>query len=134
MTAKELADYIQCRLLEEGFIIQRYNAYSTASIYLKLDYGACNSIRISDHRGKQHLKYRYNIGSFVKCFSKEKDKYDRFYYRDDKVDNLIKKVISDKKQKLEQYGKEKYECFMRRNQNENLDKSGFWKQAYLVKE
>ena len=47
-----LADYIANRLISEGFIVQRYNAYTTNSIYLKLDYGVCNSIRISDHPGK----------------------------------------------------------------------------------
>ena len=47
-----LADYIAKRLISEGFTVQRYNAYTTNSIYLKLDYGVCNSIRISDHPGK----------------------------------------------------------------------------------
>ena len=47
---QNIADYIQSKLLEYGFKIQRYNAYSTNSIYLKLDYGVCNSIRISDHK------------------------------------------------------------------------------------
>ena len=44
-------------LLEKGFIVQRYDSVTTNSIYLKLDYGMCNSIRISDHKGKKHLSY-----------------------------------------------------------------------------
>lgn len=90
-----LADSIAKRLIAEGFTVQRYDAYTTNSIYLKLDYGVCNSIRISDHPGKKYLKYRYNIGSFVKEYRKEKDRFDRFYYRADKSKNMIKKIIED---------------------------------------
>ena len=50
-----IADYIVDSLLTYGFTIQRYNAYKTSSVYLKLDFGVCNSIRISDHDGKEHL-------------------------------------------------------------------------------
>ena len=88
-----LAESIARKLIAEGFIVQRYGAYTTSSIYLKLDYGVCNSIRISDHPGKRYLKYRYNIGPFVKEFRTEKDKYDRFYYRADKAKNMLKRII-----------------------------------------
>lgn len=132
MTIEGLAAYIQGRLLNEGFVIQRYDAYSTDSIYLKLDFGVCNSIRISDHKGKKHLKYRYNIGPFVNKFAIVKEKYDRFYYRADKADRLVKKVISDRNQKLEQYGEARYREFMNENQNLNSGKNGFWKMAYVV--
>ena len=43
---ENLADSIANRLAREGFIVQRYDAKTTDSIYLKLDYGVCNSIRI----------------------------------------------------------------------------------------
>jgi hypothetical protein len=47
-----IADAVIKELTAAGFVIQRYDAFSTNSIYLKLDYGLCNSIRISDHRQK----------------------------------------------------------------------------------
>ena len=50
---KALADSLSERFLAEGFTVHRYDAYSTSSVYLKLDCGMCNSIRISDHRGKK---------------------------------------------------------------------------------
>lgn len=62
----QVADTLCRRLLSAGFIVHRYDAYSTNSIYLKLDCGVCNSIRISDHTGKGYLKYRYNIGSDIR--------------------------------------------------------------------
>ena len=63
---KELAGYLCKRLIAEGFTVQRYDAYKIDSVYLKLDFGVCNSIRIGNHPRKRYLKYRYNIGSFIK--------------------------------------------------------------------
>ena len=132
MTNKELAAYIQDKLLNEGIIIQRYDAYSTDSIYMKLDFGICNSIRISGHKGKKYLKYRYNIGQFVSKFAIVKDRYERFYYRADKSDELVKKVISDRNQKIEQYGETRYKELMLKNQSQNSGMAGFWKSAHVV--
>lgn len=47
--------------LKDKVVIHRYDAYSTNSIYLKFDYGVANSLRISDHPGKRHLRYRFNL-------------------------------------------------------------------------
>lgn len=66
LTNQEIADYLSEELKNNGFTVHRYDAFSTKSIYLKLDYGVCNSIRISDHNGKKYLKYRYNIGEGIK--------------------------------------------------------------------
>lgn len=58
VTIQSIADSLIHTLSQAGFTIQRYDASTTDSIYLKLDYGVGNSIRIS---GKKHLNYRYNI-------------------------------------------------------------------------
>ena len=60
-TIKKIADDISRSLLEEGFDILRYDSYSSNSVYLKIDFGVCHTIRISDHPGKKHLHYRYNV-------------------------------------------------------------------------
>lgn len=67
MTGKlaELADEIQVELVKRGFTVHRYDAFTSKSVYLKLDYGACGSIRISDHRGYKHLHYMWNIGTWI---------------------------------------------------------------------
>lgn len=127
-----LADSIAKRLIAEGFTVQRYNAYTTNSIYLKLDYGVCNSIRISDHPGKKYLKYRYNIGSFVKEYRKEKDKFDRFYYRSDKSKNMVKKIIEDREAKKLRYGEDGYKKLMQKSKNENAGTLGFWSKAVTL--
>lgn len=60
MENKKIADSLQRSLINNGFVVQRYNAYSTDNIYLKLDYGVCNSIRVSD---RQHEKLIEQITS-----------------------------------------------------------------------
>ena len=129
---ENLANAITKKLIAEGFTVQRYDAYTTSSIYLKLDYGVCNSIRISDHPGKKYLKYRYNIGSFVKEYREEKDKYDRYYYRIDKEKNMIKKIINDRDFKKSRYGESGYEKLMQKSKNENAGNLGFWSKAVLL--
>lgn len=129
---KELAKYVSDRLLDEGFIIQRYDAYSTDSIYLKLDYGAANSIRISSHPGKKHLRYRYNIildGQTEDVM----DTYIRHYYKPDDVDSMLEVIIAKKKDDIQKYSITGYQKCMQMNikEHEN-DKKGFWVQSRIL--
>lgn len=132
MSVIKIAKILCKQLVEAGFIVQRYDAYSTNSIYLKLDYGVCNSIRISDHPGKKHLKYRYNIGPFITEYKYVRDKFPRFYYRQDRIRNLIKKILEDKQEKINKYGMCNYQKFMEQNQIDNSDSEGFWRNAKIV--
>lgn len=131
MTIIQCANKIEEMLRSKGFVIQRYNAYSTQSIYMKLDYGVCNTIRISDHPGKQHLQYRYNL-----IFGGEnniiEDKYIRYYFNENSVKDLLMQILFDKEAKLQKYGKEKYRSFMVKNMTEHQDDKGFWRDAKLV--
>ena len=54
--ANTLVNFLHSR----GIKVMRYDAFSTNSIYLKLDYGLLYSVRLSDHPGKQYLAYRFN--------------------------------------------------------------------------
>ena len=129
---KNLADSIANRLAGEGFVVQRYDAYTTDSIYLKLDYGVCNSIRISSHAGKKHLKYRYNIGPYIDGFHVVKDKYDRFYYPVDEMEDMIAQIIDDREIKLSRYGCESYAEYMLKNKRDKASSPGFWREAVLL--
>ena len=130
---KSLAEVIQESLLEDGFVVQRYDAYSTDSIYLKLDYGVCNSIRISNHEGKKYLRYRYNIGSHIPKYRMAHDRYERYYYPACQVTVLIRKIEEDRKQKIKRYGPQNYKHMMGKNLKEHKNAPGFWKQARLVR-
>ena len=61
MNEKQIAKVLVQKLLDMGFTVHRYNAVTTNSIYLKLDYGVCCGIRIADHNGKKKYHYRFNV-------------------------------------------------------------------------
>ena len=69
MTGKKVTRILIKKLLDMDFIVHRYDAYSTSSIYLKLDYGVACGIRIADHPGKKKYSYRFNI---IKDFNGDK--------------------------------------------------------------
>ena len=129
---QKIADHLQSELLKCGFTIQRYDAYSTSSIYLKLDYGVCNSIRISNHRGKSYLKYRYNIGKHISDRIHCVDKFDRYYFPAKEMDELVRKIVTDRDEKIKKFGIIRYGKFMSKNRLENQDNKGFWRKAYVV--
>jgi hypothetical protein len=72
MNEKQIAEILITKLKELGFIVHKYNAVTTNSIYLKLDYGVCCGIRISDHKGKKKYHYRFNV---IKNFNGDKIVY-----------------------------------------------------------
>jgi len=128
---QEIARYVMRALLADGFKIQYYEAFGTNSLYIKLDYGVCNSIRISDHEGKGYLSYRYNIRTDI---SKYFVKYDRkglvkLFYPLDKVDGLIHDINIAKASKLMQYGGKKYGKYMEEARESNKSNKGFWSKS-----
>lgn len=130
-TPQEVAEYV-CRQLEGKMVIHRYDAYSTNSIYLKFDYGVANSLRISDHPGKKHLAYRYNI-DFARKHYKLKysvQGYPRYYYPVSAVDRAIKDILDAKRAK--EYRYKDYEKLMMEAIAGVVHEKGFWQQAVLV--
>lgn len=126
--AEELID----ALLDRGFVIQRYDAYSTNSIYLKLDYGVSNSIRIGDHQGKKHLNYRYNIGPGIRQFYRKDEQYPRFYFPEDQTMKLVGLIEEERIQRIRKYGTKRYWEYMEKNKEEGKKQPGFWQSARLV--
>ena len=135
MKLNDIATYIENKLLEQGFIIHRYDSYTTNSIYLKLDYGVMNSIRISDHKGKQHLSYKYNIEYGIKVAKWYKD--DRGFWRyncpntQNEIDRLIDMILDDKFNKIIVYRGE-YRKMMEKYKQNAMTEKGFWEQAKQV--
>lgn len=135
---REIAETIQIQLLEKGYIIHRYDAFSSNSVYLKVDYGVGGSIRISNHKGKKNLSYRFNIfshqeGTEVNVF---RDKVcDRHFYQANAVQRLINDVIKFREGRVRRYGGlNRYQSFVEKAKNENQSiTKGFWKNAKEVK-
>ena len=133
----KVAEELITRLKKAGFIIQRYDSYSSMSIYLKLDYGVCNSIRISDHQGKKHLAYRYNfltnIPKHIPYHSTHtKEGYIRHFYQPESIDMFIEQLKQDYRQKIARFGPHGYKKLMLENKEAGQNQKGFWQQAVEV--
>lgn len=130
MKNKEIAEYLQTKLLENNFIIHRYDSYSTCSIYLKLDYGASNSIRISDHKGYEHLSYKYEVNQKVHYAGWAKDKKQFWRYHCPAniidIDNMIE-IIKQNRQYKKCFND--YNKLVEYYKQKSKDSKGFWEQA-----
>lgn len=120
-----------CR--DHGIRVMRYDAYSTNSVYLKLDYGLLYSIRISDHRGKDHLSYRFNA---IKYYHGPKFKATRYGWNrefytlnPDELNNLCRRILELQMQKRSELGPYKYQREMEYRKQTNAGKKGFWSTA-----
>lgn len=127
-----IADEIISRLKSVGFSIRRYDSYSTNSIYLKLDNGVCNSIRISDHRGKDYLEYRYNLLTYTDTHLDTKGKYLRYYYNIDDYLFMVDRIIYDRQDKIMRYGANNYCRYVEENMKNHENDKGFWSNSYEV--
>lgn len=135
ISCKEFADKLVGLLKGYGFIVQRYDAKSSHSIYIKLDWGACYTIRISDHESKKHwLKYRFNVN--VK--SKEQNKrvvndrgFERVYYTGSMLQALLAD-IRDTRMRKKMYGEAHYRHWMNVCRDMGEGRKGFWEQAVVV--
>lgn len=133
-SCRETADEIQEKLLDMGFTVHRLDSFTTNSVYLKVDCGVCHSIRVSDHRGKKHLKYRYNIGSYVRKFRSVHDMHRRYYFTVDEVDRLVNFVKYDRVRQIHVLGgrkayKEQVQRFRERGEAMT---EGFWTKCWEV--
>lgn len=133
----DTAEYLIYHLKEQGVVVQRYDSKSSNSVYLKLDYGVLNSIRISDHENKKHLHYKYNLLTF--CFNKRVTKdhtaygeVERFYYPIWNKKALLKHILKERDRKLFMYDEHNYKHFMEIKIAENYAKTGFWKLGEII--
>lgn len=130
-TIQSLAAYV-CSRLECKVTIHRYDAYSTNSVYLKFDYGLGNSLRISDHKGKKHLNYRFNIVlGTAQPTTDRSGKWPRNYYPPSMVDQVIADILAGIDQKRSHY--QDYDKTMKVAAAKAKKEPGFWTQARLVK-
>ena len=114
------AKILVTELKKIGFIVHRYDAYSTDSIYLKLDYGVCCGIRISNHSGKKKYHYRFNV---IKDYKGDKiihfENLISYFYNFEELPQLIEKVVKEKESKINKYGLTKYKTIMNKEATYN---------------
>lgn len=120
MTGIDVVNVLIPKLLNMGFIVHRYNAHSTSSIYLKLDYGIACGIRIADHPGKKKYSYRFNIiKNYVGDKVIFKDGLICRFYNFDELDNVLNAVQEEKQNKINKYGLNNYQKYMEKEKREN---------------
>ena len=129
----KLADEIAQALIAEGFTVHRYDSASTESIYLRLDWGACNSVRVSGHAGHIHARCRYNIGPYIGTAIETEERYPRFYWPESDVAALVAKCVSDRDARIGWCGANGYRNIVRRKKREAKHaERGFWTLARKV--
>lgn len=112
------------KLKENGFQINRYYAYGTKSIYLKIDYGVCCGIRISDHRGKKKYRYKFNIINRYNGPKQINDRgYIRLFYNYNETDEVVKDIQRERESKIKNYGLCNYQKYMKQNSQDKLYES-----------
>ena len=120
MNEKQMAKILINKLSKLGFTIHRYDAVTTKSIYLKLDFGVCCGIRIADHNGKKKYHYRFNI---LKGYNGDKIIFYKnlisYYYTFEEISQLLKDVQEEKKKKILKYGLTNYQKYMEIEKNTN---------------
>ncbi len=113
MDEKKVAEILIKNLKKLSFVVHRYDAYSTDSIYLKLDFGVCCGIRISNHNGKKKYHYRFNV---IKEYKGDKivhfESLISYFYNFEELPQLLQKVVEEKENKIKKYGLEKYKTIM----------------------
>ncbi len=123
MNGKKVANILTTKLLDMGFIVHRYDAYSTSSIYLKLDYGLSCGIRIADHPGKKKYSYRFNV---IKDYKESKVVYKDdlicYFYDFNELNEVIQAVQKEKQDKISKYGLKNYQVYMERESKSDLYK------------
>lgn len=130
----DLAAQVEQKLIENGYTVHRYDAVSTSSIYFKLDYGVVGSIRVSDHMGKKHLRYRFNIGyGIARPFVLNDRGVDRQFFPPTQVEDLINKINRRRNALRKQHGGgEGYREYMDYYNEHYANGPGFWQYARLI--
>lgn len=117
----QVANILIENLVRSGFVVHRYNAYTTNSIYLKLDCGVSCAIRIADHLGKKKYQYRFNV---IKDYKGnrvvKRNNLVSYFYTFQELDEVLDAVKQEKEYKLNKYGLENYNNYMKQNLNKEI--------------
>ena len=121
MTGNDVVNILIPQLLSMGFTVHRYNAKSTSSIYLKLDYGVACGIRIADHPGREKYHYRFNV---LKDYEGDRailrDSLISYFFNYNELDKLLEAVKQERHEKICNYGIDNYKKYMDKSSKDRL--------------
>ena len=132
---KKLADLVERIMVSNGVVVQRYDAYTTNSVYLKFDGGLANSLRIGDHKGKKHLNYMFMIDVRQTVSIKiVQGKFRQYIYSKKSVNDLAEHILRHRIKRIESHGSiANYRLAVQKQFASKSDQRGFWSQSRLVK-
>lgn len=106
-------------------IIHYYHSYTSNSIYIKLDYGTANSIRISDHdKADNGYNYKYELRTdkTLSWHRFENDIY-KIMYPATQIEQLANKIIKERDKKMQEKGQSYRNELKKRKDYMDSDKS-----------
>lgn len=125
------------KLLQNDFKVMIYDSRTTNSIYIKVDFGILDTIRISDHDVPKHKRAcEYNIVPDICSYPQVRmqDGKKVLYATDDDIGvTMITTMLLSKRRKIRRmYGKTKYleHIYERRQSMQGHD--GFWEHAMEI--
>lgn len=105
---KRLANRIKNILNRRGFMVEIQNSRNTKSIYLKLDNGACNGIRISNHVNHK-TNYKFNV---IKNYKGKRSEFTdgklKVFYNYNSIGKLITDIETERSNKIINFGYANY--------------------------
>ena len=120
----KIRDYL-FKVLEDldkkHFVLYYYEAYSTSSCYVKMDFGVCNSLRIADYAGKAQYPYKFNL---LMNLSQSYEQDGRHFYSVKDYDKMINDIVAFRDEQLDKYGFRYYDLMVK-NKNERKNHKGF---------
>ena len=127
MTTEQVAELLIDELMNKcpDIIIHYYHSYTSNSIYLKLDYGAASSIRISDHDKSDNgynYKYELRIDKSLSWHRFEDNIY-KIMYPATQVEQLASKIAKEREKKMNVKGEGYKNELNKRKNYMNSDKS-----------
>ena len=127
MITEEATDKLITYLTDKcpDIIIHYYHSYTSNSIYVKLDYGAANSIRISDHdKADNGYNYKYELRTdkTLSWHRFENDTY-KIMYPATQIEQLANKIIKERNKKKQEKGQSYINELNKRKKYMDSDKS-----------
>ena len=105
---KNLANKIKNMLLKRGFLVDVSVSKKTNSVYLKIDNGACPTIRISDHRNDKS-KSKFNM---IKNYTGKRMEFQngqlKKFYNYHMIGRLVADLEIERSNKIIKYGYSNY--------------------------
>ena len=107
---RRIADKIRNMLYKRGFRVDVKIAKNTKSVYLKVDNGACSTIRVSDHKNSK-TRSKFNV---IKNYEGKRRVYHkgvtRMFYNFHMLGILMADIETERSNKILKYGYTKYKA------------------------